>query len=62
VERYFNCQLVCDFCPKKHIFNCLKTKKEINDFIENLRRIDYEFTVTYNDIHNNGGVYSQRSA
>lgn len=47
VERYFYCQKACDFCPKKHIFECLKTWKEINGFIENLRRNDYEFTLEY---------------
>jgi hypothetical protein len=53
VERYFYCQKACDFCPKQHIFNCLKTWKEINDFIEDLRRTDIEFCNAYN-----GGIFS----
>jgi hypothetical protein len=49
IERYFNCQLVCGYDAKQHIFHCLKTWKEINDFIQNLDRIDLEFSRAYND-------------
>jgi len=37
LERIFECSKTCDYRPKKHIFECLGTWREINDFIQEER-------------------------